>query len=56
MGRLLEIVTPLHAATKLNYMGWMDDDKVACLLKAPVVQALIDAYGLNAGSSDRDVV
>ena len=34
MGRLLEIVTPLHTATKRDYMARMDDDKIACMLKA----------------------
>jgi len=30
MGRLLEIVTPLHKATKRNYLARMNDDKVHC--------------------------
>jgi SAM-dependent methyltransferase len=34
MGRLLEIVTPLHKATKRDYVGRMMDDKVACMIKA----------------------
>lgn len=34
MGRLLEIVTPLHRATTRNYLSRMNDDKVACMLKA----------------------
>src|SRR5439155_16429976 len=34
MGRLLEIVTPLHKATKRDYMGRMQDDKVRCMIKA----------------------
>jgi SAM-dependent methyltransferase len=34
MGRLLEIVTPLHKATKRDYIGRMMDDKVACMIKA----------------------
>jgi SAM-dependent methyltransferase len=34
MGRLLNIVTPLHKATKRDYLGRMTDDKVACMLKA----------------------
>ena len=28
MGRLLEIVTPLHKATKRDYLARMNDDKV----------------------------
>ena len=82
MGRLLNIVTPLHKATKREYLARMVDDKVACMLKAkeyeadywdgdrrygyggykfipgrwkPVAQALIDTYGLKAGSSVLDV-
>jgi SAM-dependent methyltransferase len=31
MGRLLEIVTPLHKATKRDYVGRMTDDKVHCM-------------------------
>jgi len=34
MGRLLNIVTPLHTATKRDYMGRMNDDKIGCSLKA----------------------
>src|SRR3546814_8590698 len=30
MGRLLEIVTPLHTATRRDYMARMNDDKVGC--------------------------
>jgi SAM-dependent methyltransferase len=82
MGRLLEIVTPLHKATKRDYLARMNDDKVHCMVKAkeyefdywdgdrrygyggykfiegrwkPVAQALIDIYGLKAGSSVLDV-
>src|SRR5256885_16950620 len=82
MGRLLNIVTPLHKATKRDYLARMVDDKVACMLKAkeyeadywdgdrrfgyggykylagrwkPVAQALIDRYGLKAGSRGLDV-
>ena len=82
MGRLLEIVTPLHVATKRNYLERMNDDKVACMIKAkeyefdywdgdrrfgyggyryiegrwkPVAQALIELYGLRAGSKVLDV-
>jgi ubiquinone/menaquinone biosynthesis C-methylase UbiE len=34
MGRLLEIVTPLHRSTQRDYLSRMNDDKVACMLKA----------------------
>ena len=34
MGRLLNIVTPLHQATKRDYLGRMTDDKVTCMMKA----------------------
>jgi SAM-dependent methyltransferase len=34
MGRLLNIVTPLHRMTKRDYLARMNDDKVACMLKA----------------------
>lgn len=34
MGRLLEIVTPLHRATRRDYLARMVDDKVACMIKA----------------------
>ncbi|MDX2226073.1 MAG: class I SAM-dependent methyltransferase [Verrucomicrobiae bacterium] len=34
MGQLLNIVTPLHTATKRDYLGRMNDDKVHCMLKA----------------------
>ena len=34
MGRLLEIVTPLHRSTQRDYLARMNDDKVACMLKA----------------------
>lgn len=82
MGRLLNLVTPLHKATKRDYLSRMVDDKVTCMLKAkeyeadywdgdrrfgyggykylpgrwkPVAQALIDKYGLKAGSRVLDV-
>jgi SAM-dependent methyltransferase len=82
MGRLLNLVTPLHKATKRDYLARMVDDKVTCMLKAkeyeadywdgdrrfgyggykylsgrwkPVAQALIDTYGLKAGSRVLDV-
>lgn len=34
MGRLLNIVTPLHKKTKRDYIGRMMDDKVHCMIKA----------------------
>ena len=34
VGRLLNIVTPLHKATKRDYLARMVDDKVHCMLKA----------------------
>lgn len=82
MGQLLNIVSPLHKATKREYLSRMADQKVACMLKAkeyefdywdgdrrygyggykylagrwkPVAQALIERYGLKAGSRVLDV-
>lgn len=34
MGRLLDIVTPLHRATARKYLDRMVDDKVRCMVKA----------------------
>jgi len=34
MGRLLNIVTPLHQMTKRDYIGRMVDEKVHCMIKA----------------------
>jgi protein-L-isoaspartate(D-aspartate) O-methyltransferase len=34
MGRLLNLVTPLHRATKRDYVARMMDEKVHCMLKA----------------------
>ena len=34
MGRLLEIVTPLHKMTQRDYIGRMVDEKIHCMLKA----------------------
>lgn len=34
MGKLLNVVTPLHKRTKRDYLARMVDDKVACMLKA----------------------
>ena len=31
MGKLLEIVTPLHKSTKRNYLARMLDDKIQCM-------------------------
>jgi ubiquinone/menaquinone biosynthesis C-methylase UbiE len=39
MGRLLNIVTPLHKATKRDYLARMVDDKVTCMLKAKEYEA-----------------
>jgi len=34
MGKLLNLVTPLHQSTKRDYLPRMNDDKVHCMLKA----------------------
>lgn len=34
MGKLLNLVTPLHLSTKRDYLARMIDDKVHCMLKA----------------------
>ncbi|MCU7834966.1 MAG: class I SAM-dependent methyltransferase [gamma proteobacterium symbiont of Taylorina sp.] len=34
MGKLLNIVTPLHQMTKRDYLSRMNDEKVHCMLKA----------------------
>ena len=39
MGRLLNIMTPLHKATKRDYLARMVDDKVVCMLKAKEYEA-----------------
>lgn len=39
MGRLLDIVTPLHRATRRDYMARMNDDKIGCSLKAREYEA-----------------
>jgi len=39
MGRLLNIVTPLHKRTKRDYLARMTDDKVNCMLKAKEYEA-----------------
>jgi ubiquinone/menaquinone biosynthesis C-methylase UbiE len=39
MGRLLNIVTPLHKMTKRDYVGRMMDEKVHCMMKAKEYEA-----------------
>src|SRR5262249_32116363 len=39
MGRLLNIVTPMHRMTKRDYLARMVDDKVHCMLKAKEYEA-----------------
>ena len=39
MGRLLNIVTPLHQATRRDYLARMVDEKVVCMLKAKEYEA-----------------
>lgn len=39
MGRLLNVVTPLHQMTERDYIGRMTDDKVHCMLKAKEYEA-----------------
>ena len=39
MGRLLNVVTPLHQMTKRDYLARMVDDKVHCMLKAKEYEA-----------------
>jgi len=39
MSRLLEIVTPLHTATRRDYMARMTDDKITCSVKAREYEA-----------------
>ena len=46
MGRLLDIVTPLHKATKREYLARMVDDKVHCMRKAK-------EYGADYWDGDR---
>jgi len=46
MGRLMNIVTPLHKATKREYLARMNDDKVVCMLKAK-------QYGADYWDGDR---
>ncbi|NDA37262.1 MAG: methyltransferase domain-containing protein, partial [Acidimicrobiia bacterium] len=46
MGVLREFVTPLHRATKRDYLARMNDDKVQCMLKAK-------EYGADYWDGDR---
>jgi SAM-dependent methyltransferase len=46
MGKLLELVTPLHRATQRDYLARMIDDKVHCMLKAK-------EYGYDYWDGDR---
>jgi hypothetical protein len=39
MGRLLNIVTPLHKRTKRDYLARMQDEKIFCMLKAKEYEA-----------------
>lgn len=39
MGRLLNVVTPVHKMTERDYIGRMTDDKVHCMLKAKEYEA-----------------
>lgn len=39
MGQLQNIVTPLHQATKRDYLHRMNDDKVHCMIKAKEYEA-----------------
>ncbi|HEY8200251.1 MAG TPA: SAM-dependent methyltransferase, partial [Actinomycetota bacterium] len=34
MGKLVDLVTPLHMQTRRDYLGRMQDDKVQCMRKA----------------------
>jgi len=46
MGKLLEIITPLHKKTKRDYIARMTDDKVHCMMKAK-------QYGFDYWDGDR---
>jgi SAM-dependent methyltransferase len=46
MGRLLDIVTPLHRQTKRDYLSRMQDDKVVCMKVAK-------QYGVDYWDGDR---
>lgn len=39
MSRMLDIVTPLHTATRRDYLARMNDDKIACSVKAREFEA-----------------
>ena len=46
MGRLLNVVTPLHKRTKRDYLARMQDEKIHCMIKAK-------EYGLDYWDGDR---
>lgn len=46
MGKLLNIVTPLHKKTTRDYIGRMQDDKITCMTKAK-------EYGYDYWDGDR---
>ena len=46
MGRLLNLVTPLHRQARRDYLGRMQDDKAACMVKAK-------EYGADYWDGDR---
>lgn len=46
MGKLLEIITPLHKKTQRDYIGRMQDEKIACMTKAK-------EYGYDYWDGDR---
>jgi SAM-dependent methyltransferase len=46
MGEMLNIVTPLHKKTARDYLGRMQDDKIACMTKAK-------EYGFDYWDGDR---
>lgn len=46
MGKLLNIVTPLHKKTARDYIGRMQDDKITCMTKAK-------EYGYDYWDGDR---
>ncbi|WP_375158449.1 hypothetical protein [Bradyrhizobium sp. RDT46] len=52
MGRLLNIVTPLHTATKRDYMARMNDDKIGCSLKAREYEADIGMATAASATAD----
>ena len=46
MGKLLEIVTPLHKSTKRSYLARMQDDKIKCM-------QIAKKYGKDYWDGDR---